>query len=157
MAQISDLIMKQVLSAAGNVEIPSNIKNSVLNGLSDSILGSLTQTATKAGGVDAIKGLLTGKVNAAQSPITALAGSLFTKNIASGLKLDNALAGNISGLIPVVMGKLGGILKDQDGDGDIDINDIIITLKGGSKQGAAGAGILGAAAKGILGGVLKKL
>ena len=156
MAQISDLIMKQVLSAAGNVAIPSNVKNSVVNGLSDSILGSLTQTAVKAGGVDAIKGLLTGKVSAAQSPVTALAGSLFTKNVVNGLGLDKALAGSLSGLIPSIMGGLGGILKDQDGDGDVDLNDIIITLQGGAKK-QAGGGILGAAAKGILGGMLKKL
>lgn len=155
MAQISDLILKQVMSAAGNVAIPSNIKNSVVNGISDSILGSLTQTVTKAGGVDAIKGLLTGKVAAAQSPITALAGTLFKNNVVKGLGLESGLANNLSGLIPTVMGGLGGILKDQDGDGDIDLNDIIITLQGGGKK-SAGAGILGAAAKGILGSMLKK-
>ena len=156
MAQISDLIMKQVMAAAGNVEIPSNIKNSVLNGLSESVLGSLSQTAMKAGGVDAIKGLLTGKVAAAQSPVTALAGNLFKNNVVKSLGLDNVLAGKLSGIIPMVIGGLGGILKDQDGDGDVDLNDILITLQGGQKQ-AAGAGILGAAAKGILGGMLKKL
>lgn len=155
MAQISDLILKQVMSAAGNVAIPSNIKNSVVNGISDSILGSLTQTVTKAGGVDAIKGLLTGKVAAAQSPITALAGTLFKNNVVKNLGLESGLANNLSGLIPTVMGGLGGILKDQDGDGDVDLNDIIITLQGGGKK-SAGAGILGAAAKGILGSMLKK-
>ena len=51
------------------------------------------------------------------------------------------------------MGKLGGILKDQDGDGDVDINDILITLKGGNKS--SGSGLLGAATS-ILGGLLKK-
>lgn len=155
MAQINDLILKQVMSAAGNVAIPSNIKNSVVNGISDSILGSLTQTVTKAGGVDAIKGLLTGKVAAAQSPITALAGTLFKNNVISGLGLESGLANSLSSLIPTVMGGLGGILKDQDGDGDVDLNDIIITLQGGGRK-SAGAGILGAAAKGILGSMLKK-
>ena len=58
MANITDLIMQQVQKAAGNVEIPSNVQNTVLNGLSESILGSLTQTATKAGGIDMIKSLL---------------------------------------------------------------------------------------------------
>ena len=71
MSQFSDLLLKQVTSAAGNVYIPSEIKNQVLGGLSDSILGSLTQTATKAGGVDTIKQLLTGKTSAASSPVTA--------------------------------------------------------------------------------------
>ena len=51
------------------------------------------------------------------------------------------------------MGKLGGVLKDQDGDGDVDLQDILITLKGGNGQ--KGAGILGAAIS-ILGGFLKK-
>ena len=72
MASISDLIMQQVKSAAGGIEIPSNIKNQVLGGLSDSILGSLTQTATKAGGVDIVKHLIPGKSDAASSPVTAI-------------------------------------------------------------------------------------
>ena len=49
---LSDIILQQVKNAAGNVAIPSNVQNQVLSGLSDSILGSLTQTATKAGGID---------------------------------------------------------------------------------------------------------
>ena len=43
------------------------------------------------------------------------------------------------------MGSLSKIVKDQDGDGDVDFNDLIIALKGNG-----GGGILGAA-KGILG------
>ena len=50
------------------------------------------------------------------------------------------------------MGSLGKIVKDQDGDGDIDFNDLIIALKGNS---GASSGILGAA-KGILGSILGK-
>ena len=65
MASLSDFIAQQVKSAAGGIEIPSNVKNQVLGGLSDSILGSLTQTATKAGGVDIIKNLFTGKADGA--------------------------------------------------------------------------------------------
>ena len=152
MASISDLIMQQVKSAAGGVSIPSNIKDQVLGGLSDSILGSLTQTATKAGGVDTIKNLLTGKANAASSPVTALAGKLFNKNVVSKLGLGSSLGTTLTALIPGIFGKLSGIVKDQDGDGDVDINDIIIALTG---KKSTGSSLLGAAT-GILGGLLKK-
>ena len=152
MASISDLIMQQVKSAAGGVSIPSNIKDQVLGGLSDSILGSLTQTATKAGGVDVIKNLLTGKANAASSPVTALAGNLFKKNVVSKLGLGSSLGSTLTALIPGIFGKLSGIVKDQDGDGDVDINDIIIALTG---KKSASSSLLGAAT-GILGGLLKK-
>ncbi len=152
MASISDLIMQQVKSAAGGVSIPSNIKDQVLGGLSDSILGSLTQTATKAGGVDIIRNLLTGKANAASSPVTALAGNLFNKNVVGKLGLGSALGSSLTSLIPGIFGKLSGIVKDQDGDGDVDINDIIIALTG---KKSAGSSLLGAAT-GILGGLLKK-
>ena len=49
MANITDLILSQVKSAAGSVEIPSNIKDTVLNGLTGAITGSLTKTAAKSG------------------------------------------------------------------------------------------------------------
>lgn len=150
---LSDFILKQVTSAAGKVDIPSNLKEQVLGGMSDSIFGSLTQTATKAGGIDEIKNLLTGKTSAQKSSITDLATNLFTKNIVSKLNLGN-LGGTLTALIPGIMGKLGGILKDQDGDGDVDINDILITLKGGNKS-SAGSSLLSAATS-LLGGLLKK-
>jgi hypothetical protein len=46
------------------------------------------------------------------------------------------------------MGKLSGFIKDQDGDGDVDINDVLLSLKGSS-----GSGLLGASTS-ILGGLL---
>ena len=148
---ILDLIKQQVTAQAGNVEIPAQAKNQVLNGLTDSIFGSLTQTVAKVGGIEQIKSLLTGKTNAAQSPITALAGSLFSANVLKNLNLGNVLNGKLTALIPAIMGKLSGILKDQDGDGDVDFQDILITLKGGNKTQTASTG------GGLLGGILGKV
>ena len=151
MSVISDLISKQVQATAGNVEVPSNIKDQILGGLSDSILGSLTKTATQPGGIDIVKNLLTGKANAATSPVTELAGKLFAGNILSKFNLGQQTNNALTGLIPSILSKASGFVKDQDGDGDVDINDIIIALTG-KKQGG---GILGAATS-ILGGFLKK-
>ena len=146
MASITDFILSQANSAIGGAaEVPSNLKEKVLGGLSDSVIGSLTQTAAKAGGLEQVKSLLTGKTAAASSPITALAGNLFTNNVIKKLGLNSSL----SSLVPSVMGKLSGFLKDQDGDGDVDITDIMIALKGGSAS--KGSSLLGA-----LGGLLKK-
>lgn len=153
MASIAELIAKQVASAAGNIEIPASVKNQVLNGVSESILGSLTQTAAQAGGIEAIKALVTGKQAAASSPITALAGKLLAGKL-GGFGLNASQSSSVAGLVPVAMSMLSKVIKDQDGDGDVDLNDILISLKGGSN--GAGAGILGAAAKSILGGILKK-
>jgi len=149
MANINDIIGQLVNSAAGKVEIPANVKDQVLNGLSGSILGSLTQTAAKAGGLDEIKSIFTGKADAATSDITALAGNLFNKNVLSKLNLGS-LAPALAGLIPGIMTKLSGFIKDQDGDGDVDLNDILLSLKGG-----AGSGLLGAATS-ILGNLFGK-
>ena len=156
-SSILDIIKSQVASQAGGLDIPAQAKNTVLNGLTDSIFGSLTQTATKAGGIDQIKNLLTGKTSAATSPITALAGNLFSNNILKNLNLGSVLNGKLTALVPLIMGKLGGILKDQDGDGDVDFQDILITLKGGNQtqaqtQQTSGGGLLG----GILGKVFGK-
>ena len=147
MASILDLISTQVNKVAGGAQIPANIKDQVLGGLSSSVLGSLTQTAAAPGGVDMIRDLVTGKVKAASSPVTALAGSIFDNDVLSKLSLGKAGA-SLKGLVPKVMGSLGNIIKDQDGDGDIDFNDLIIALQGGG-----GGGLLGAA-KSILGSIL---
>ena len=150
-ASILDLIKSQVAAQTGNLEIPAQAKNTVLNGLTDSIFGSLAQTATKPGGVDLIKNLLTGKTDAAASPITALAGNMFSSNILKKLNLGSLLNGKLTALIPAILGGMTGILKDQDGDGDVDFQDILITLKGGNKtQTQKSSG-------GLLGGILGKI
>ena len=140
---ILDLIKSQVTAQTGGIEIPAQAKNQVLNGLTDSIFGSLTQTVTKPGGIDMIKSLLTGKT-----------GNLFSGNILSKLNLGGKLNGALLGIIPAIMGKLSGIIKDQDGDGDVDFQDILITLKGGNRTQAQPAAQKGG---GILGGILGKI
>ena len=149
---LSDILLQQVTKsvAGSNIQIPQNLQQQVLGGLSDSILGSLTKTAATPGGLDVIKNLLTGKADAASSPVTQLAGKLFTSNILSKLNLGS-LGSSLTGLIPAVFGGLKGIIKDQDGDGDVDLNDILLTLKGG-----AGSGILGSIAGSVLGGLFGK-
>lgn len=153
MASITDFILKQTTSQASGINIPANLKNQVISGLSNSIIGSITQTASQPSGFDQVKALLTGKTSAAASPITGLATNLFTSNIVSKLGLDSKLGGALTALIPSIMSKLSGFIKDQDGDGDVDINDIILSLKGGNAK--SGSGLLGAATS-ILGGLLKK-
>ncbi len=156
MASISDIILQQVKASAGNVSIPSNIKDKVMGGLSDSILGSLTQTATKSGGIEQISQLLTGKTKAESSPVTKLATQLFTKNVSEKLGLNANTGSALSNLIPGVLGNISGFIKDRDGDGDVDLNDILLSLKGGNaSEKSSGSSIL-SAATGILGGLLKK-
>ncbi|MDR9824910.1 hypothetical protein RCJ22_04725, partial [Vibrio sp. FNV 38] len=122
-----------------------NLQNQVLGGLSDSILGSLTQTATSRGGINIITDLLSGKTSAAKSPVTSLAGKLFTNNILKKLNLGSALNTSLIALIPTVLGGVTKLFKDQNGDGKVDINDVIIAL-GGT---IGGKGLFG----GLLGGL----
>ena len=149
-----DTITSLVGSKTSGLEIPAQAKDTVLNGMADSIFGSLTKTVAKPGGIEAIKSLLTGKTAAASSPITALAGNMFNSNILKKLNLGSLLNGKLLALVPAIMGGLSGILKDQDGDGDVDFQDILITLKGGNKTQAqkTGGGLLGGILGKILGG-----
>ena len=75
---------------------------------------------------------------------------IFDKDILSKLNLG-AAGGSLKNLVPMVMGSLSGIIKDKDGDGDIDFNDLILSLKGGGNGTS-----LFETAKNILGGLLGK-
>lgn len=151
MATLSDMILQQVRGAAGGIQLPAGSENQILGGLSNSILGSLTRTAASPSGIDQIRNLLTGKANAATSPITSLAGSLFRTNVLKGLNLNASTGNALTALIPMVLGNLSQFIRDRDGDGDVDLNDIILSLRGST----GGSSILGAATS-ILGSILGK-
>lgn len=148
MASISDLLLQTVRATAGKVNVPSNVSNQVLGGLSDSILGGLTQTAATPGGLNAITDLFRGKADAATSPVTQAAGNLFQNNILSKFNLG-AAGTSLKALIPTILTKFSGLIKDQDGDGDVDLQDVLLALKGN------GGGLLGAVT-GIFGGLFGK-
>jgi hypothetical protein len=145
---LNDIIKQQVNSAAGGLEIPAALKNQVLGGLSDSILGSLTQTATKAGGINIIKDLFGGKTPVESSPVTQLAGNLFNTNVLKKLGLGAVLGTALTKLIPNILGGVTKVFKDQNGDGKVDMNDILIAL--------GGSGIGKSVVTSVLGGLFKR-
>ena len=149
MSQLLDLIKNQVAeSISDKLSISDNQKNDVFNGVSSSIFDSIKQTASEEGGIGQLMSLFTGKTSASSSPVSALAASMFKKNIASKLGLSDSISDMVVKFIPVIIEKFTKKANDDDG---IDVGDLLSSLGGGSSL----ADGLKKAAGGILGGLFK--
>ena len=147
MSQLLDLIKNQVAeSISDKLSISDNQKNDVFNGVSSSIFDSIKQTASEEGGIGQLMSLFTGKTSASASPVSALAASMFKKNIASKLGLSDTISDMVVKFIPVIIEKFTKKANDDDG---IDVGDLLSSLGGGSSL----ADGLKKAAGGILGGL----
>lgn len=149
MSQLLDLIKNQVAeSISDKLSISDNQKNDVFNGVSSSIFDSIKQTASEEGGIGQLMSLFSGKTSASASPVSALAASMFKKNIASKLGLSDTISDMVVKFIPVIIEKFTKKANDDDG---IDVGDLLSSLGGGSSL----ADGLKKAAGGILGGLFK--
>lgn len=149
MSQLLDLIKNQVAeSISDKLSISDNQKNDVFNGISSSIFDSIKQTASEEGGIGQLMSLFTGKTSASASPVSALAASMFKKNIASKLGLSDSISDMVVKFIPVIIEKFTKKANDDDG---IDVGDLLSSLGAGSSL----ADGLKKAAGGILGGLFK--
>lgn len=143
MSFITDLIKEKAVDVLGGVSLPDNLKEQVLGGVSDSIFGSIKETAGKEGGIDQLVELFTGREAASSSPVTALAGNLFSSNIAKKLGLSPAIISAIVPMIPKVIEQFTSSKK-------IDVNDLIAEV---TKSSVADK--LKGAAGDLLGGLFK--
>ena len=143
MSFITDLIKEKAGDILGTVSLPDNLKEQVVGGVSDSIFGSIKETALKEGGIDQLIELFTGRSSAAASPVTDLAGKLFSSDIAKKLGLSPAIVSAIVPMIPKVIETFTSSKK-------IDVNDLIaeVTQSGVTDK-------LKDVAGGILGGFFK--
>ena len=143
MSFITDLIKEKAGDILGNVSLRDNLKEQVVGGVSDSIFGSIKETALKEGGIDQLIELFTGRSSAAASPVTDLAGKLFSSDIAKKLGLSPAIVSAIVPMIPKVIETFTSSKK-------IDVNDLIaeVTQSGVTDK-------LKDVAGGILGGFFK--
>ena len=144
MSFITDLIKEKASEVlVGGISIPDGIKEQVLGGVADSILGSVKETAGKDGGIDQLIELFTGRQEVSSSPITALAGNIFSSDIAKKLGLSPTIINAIIPMIPTIIQKFTSSNK-------IDINDLIAEV---TKSDVADK--LKDAAGGLLGGLFK--
>ena len=144
MSFITDLIKEKAGEVLANgISIPNDIKEQVLGGVADSIFGSVKETACKEGGIDQLIELFTGREEASSSPITALAGNIFSSDIAKKLGLSPTVINAIVPMISIIIQKFTSSNK-------IDINDLIAEV---TKSGVADK--LKDAAGSLLGGFFK--
>lgn len=144
MSFLTDLIKEKAGEVlAGNVSIPEDLKEKVLGGVSDSIFGSIKETAQNEGGIEQLTSLFTGKQSASSSPVTALAGKLFSSGIADKLGLPSSL---VSAVVPMIPKVLDLITKGK----GFDVNDILSEVGKG-----AVTDMLKEKAGSILGGLFK--
>ena len=127
MSILTDLIASQVQSSAKG----SNLSENVLKGLSDSVLGSVKESAQTSSGISDLTSLFTGKTKAESSPVTALATNLFTDKIASKLKLDASTTKTAAALLPTIISAIvSATKKDKSKSGGLDLNSIIASVGG---------------------------
>ncbi len=143
MSFITDLIQEKAVDVLGGISLPDNLKEQVLGGVSDSIFGSIKETAGKEGGIDQLIELFTGRQSAASSPVTDLAGKLFSTDIAKKLGLSPGIISAVVPMIPKVIEKFTSSKS-------IDVNDLISEV---TKSGVADK--LKDAAGSLLGGFFK--
>lgn len=143
MSFITDLIQEKAVDVLGGISLPDNLKEQVLGGVSDSIFGSIKETAGKEGGIDQLIELFTGRQSAASSPVTDLAGKLFSTDIAKKLGLSPGIISAVVPMIPKVIEKFTS-------SNGIDVNDLISEV---TKSGVADK--LKDAAGSLLGGFFK--
>lgn len=144
MSIITDLIKEKASEVlGGNISIPENLKEPILGGISESIFGSIKETATKEGGIDQLIELFTGRQEVTSSPVTNLASNLFGTEITSKLGLSPAIVKAVLPLIPKIIEQFTSSKK-------IDINDLISEV---TSSGVADK--LKDAAGSILGGFFK--
>lgn len=149
MSQISDLILKQVQSAASQ----SGLENNVLDGLSESILNSLKQTATSPNGIEQLTSLFTGNTSASSSPITNLASQIFSSQVAPKLGLSSSVTNSATSLLPVIINGLVALISKK-GSG-LDLSSILSSLGAAVSSNKTTAGRL-ISVLGKLGGLLGK-
>lgn len=143
-----DLIKSQVAeSIKGQIDLPKEKENSILEGIGDSILGGLKQSAGESDGLANLTSLFSGQTAAASSPVTKLVQSFFVQNIAPKLGIDSTLANTIQAFLPTII----SALTQKTTDGGLDVGSLLTTLAGGSTGGN-----LIEKAGGLLGGLFGK-